>query len=185
MAKNRGKHKYFLTSVFKQLACSIWQLLTFLAIKEEDLSIMNDVSCHRLSHFDCLTANQMIRSTAHVTHCVLEWAPTVICGHCLRSVISRFFMYDVVASTLQKCRFRYPCWCCKNAGTVGWIASLLSIHLCVSVFSFPRGQEPPFLNKVHVLSVHWLIGHVAPLQVVDLDQPICLLSKWVVVALLK
>ena len=24
-----------------------------------------------------------------------------------------------------------------------------------------------------------------PLQVVDLDQPICLLSKWVVVALLK
>ena len=70
---------------------------------------MNDVSCHRLSHFDCFTAKTKIRSTVHVTHCVLGWAPTVIGGHCLRSAISRFFMYDVVASTLQKCRFRYPC----------------------------------------------------------------------------
>ena len=150
----------------------------FSHLGEKTYSIMNDVRCYRLFHFDFFIANQMIRSTVHVTHYVwLGWAPTMIGEHCLSGVFSRFFMYDVVASTLQKCRFSYPCWSGKNAGTAGWITSLLSMHLCVSVFFVTRSQEPPFLNDMRV-SVHWLIGRVVLVQILDLDQPLCLLSKY-------
>ena len=112
---------------------SLWFFFGHLG--EKTYSVMNDVRRHRLFHFDFFIANQMIRSTVHVTHYVwLGCAPTMIGGHCLSGAFSWFFMHDVVASTLQKCRFRYTCWSGKNAGTAGWIASLLSIHFCVSVF---------------------------------------------------
>ena len=41
---------------------SVSQLMTY--------SVMNDVRRHRLFHFDFFIANQMIRSTVHVTHYV-------------------------------------------------------------------------------------------------------------------
>ena len=121
---------------------SVPQLMIFFSyLGEKTYSIMNDFRCHRLFHFDFFIANQMIRSTVHVTHYVwLGWAATMIGEHCLSGAFSRFFMYDAVASTLQKCRFSYPCWSGKNAGTAGWKASLLSMHLCVSVFFVTRSQ---------------------------------------------
>ena len=49
---------------------SVWQLMIFFShLGEKTYSIMN-VRCHRLFHFDCFIANQMIRSTVHVTHYV-------------------------------------------------------------------------------------------------------------------
>ena len=86
---------------------SVSQLMIFFSyLGEKTYSIMNDFRCHRLFHFDFFIANQMIRSIVHVTHYVwLGWAPTMIGEHCLSGAFSRFFMYDVVASTLQKCRF--------------------------------------------------------------------------------
>ena len=133
---------------------SVWQLMIFFShLGEKTYSIMSDVRCYRLFHFDCFIANQMIRSTAHMTHYVwLGWAPTMIGVHCLSGAFSRFFMYDVVASTLQKCRFRYPCW----SGWSGWIASFFSMHLCVSVFFVTRSQEPPFFNAVCWVCMDWL-----------------------------
>ena len=158
---------------------SLWFFFGHLG--EKTYSIMNYVRRHRLFHFDFFIPNQMIRSTVHVTHYVwLGWASTMIGVHCLSGAFSWFFMHDVVASTLQKCRFRYTCWSGKNAGTAGWIASLLSMHLCVSVFFVTRSQEPPFINDVRVI-VHWLIARVVLVQILDLDQPLCPLSKWVFV----
>ena len=130
---------------------------------------------------NCLT---LTRSTVHVTHCVLGWAPTVI-GGLVRVMLSLvFFTYNVLASALQKCRFRYPCWSCKNTGTVGWIGSFPSMHLCVSVFFGTRSQEQPLFNEVR-MCVYWMIGRVTLMRVLDLDQPLYLLSKWVFVDLLK
>ena len=50
---------------------SVWQLMNFFShLGEKTYSIMSDVRCYRLFHFDCFIANQMIRSTAHMTHYV-------------------------------------------------------------------------------------------------------------------
>ena len=151
---------------------------------EKTYSIMSDVRCHRLFHFDCFIANQMIRSTVHMTHYVwLGWAPTMIGGHCLSGAFSRFFMYDVVASTLQKCRFRYPCWSGKNVGTAVNSLLFLDVSVCISIFCHSQSRATFF--QCSVLSVYGLIGCVVLVQVLDLDQPLCLLSKWLFVDLLK
>ena len=134
---------------------SVSQLMIFFSyLGEKTYSIMNDFRCHRLFHFDFFIANQMIRSIVHVTHYVwLGWAPTMIGEHCLRGAFSRFFMYDVVASTLQKCRFSYPCL----SGWSGWIASFFSMQwsVCISIF-VTRSQEPLFLNEVCWVGMDWL-----------------------------
>ena len=58
------------------------------------------------------------------------------------------------------------------------------MHLCVSVFFGARGQKPLFLNEVR-MSAYWKIERVTLMRVLDLDQPLYLLSKWVFVDLLK
>ena len=160
---------------------SVWQLMIFFShLGEKTYSIMSDVRCYRLFHFDCFIANQMIRSTVHDTLCLTGMGANY--DWCTLSEWCFLQVFYVWRCSIHASEMSIPLslliW-------LIWVNSLLFLDASVCISIFCHSQSRATFFQWSVLSVYGLIGHVVLVQVLDLDQPLCLLSKWVFVDLLK